>query len=120
MYCFCIVTIITAATRRPADERAARVAQVARSHDLTPRETEVLDLLAQGRSVPYIRDALVISRNTASTHVKHVYAKLGVHSRQELLDIFSARPAVPAASGAAQKGTGTSRDDGDVPARGRR
>lgn len=109
-----------AATRRPADERAARVAQVARSHDLTPRETEVLDLLAQGRSVPYIRDALVISRNTASTHVKHVYAKLGVHSRQELIDIFSARPAVSAASGAAQKGAGTSRDDGDVPARGRR
>ena len=44
-------------------------------------------LLARGRSVPYIRDELVISKETAATHAKHVYAKLGVHSRQELIDL---------------------------------
>ena len=51
------------------------------------RETEVFDLLARGRSIPYVRDALVISRETAATHAKHVYAKLDVHSRQELIDL---------------------------------
>ena len=57
------------------------------SAGLTPRETEVLALLAQGRSIPYIRDELIISRETAATHAKHIYAKLGVHSRQELIDL---------------------------------
>lgn len=70
-----------------ADELSRRVAYVANAHDLTPREVEVFDLLARGRSIPYIRDALVISRETASTHAKHVYSKLGVHSRQELIDL---------------------------------
>lgn len=64
-----------------------RVAQIARSIGLTPRETEVFVLLMHGRSVPYIRDELVISRDTVATHVKHIYAKAGVHSRQELLDL---------------------------------
>ena len=64
-----------------------RAAELARDRGLTARELEVLTLLAQGRSNPYIRDALGISLDTAGTHVKHVYAKLGVHSRQELIDL---------------------------------
>lgn len=59
------------------------------AHALTPRETEVLGLLARGRSVPYIRDALCISRQTAATHAKRIYAKLGVHSKQELIDLVA-------------------------------
>lgn len=61
--------------------------EIARNAGLTPRETEVFALLAQGRSIPYIRDELIISRETAATHAKHIYAKLGVHSRQELIDL---------------------------------
>lgn len=60
---------------------------LAQEHRLTPREVEVFSLLARGRSIPYIRDELVISRETAATHAKHIYAKLGVHSRQELIDL---------------------------------
>lgn len=67
--------------------REARIASLAAAHHLTPRETEVFALLAQGRSVPYIRDALVISKETAATHAKRIYAKLGVHSRQDLIDL---------------------------------
>ena len=66
---------------------AKRIRELARSASLTPRETEVFTLLAQGRSIPYIRDELIISRETAATHAKHIYAKLGVHSRQELIDL---------------------------------
>ncbi len=68
-------------------EPAERIEELAQSGGLTPRETEVLALLAQGRSIPYIRDELIISRETAATHAKHIYAKLGVHSRQELIDL---------------------------------
>lgn len=70
------------------DERSgARIDEIAREGGLTPREAEVFALLAQGRSIPYIRDELIISRETAATHAKHIYAKLGVHSRQELIDL---------------------------------
>lgn len=70
-------------------ERTANspVDALAAAHGLTPREAEVFALLAQGRSIPYIRDELIISRETAATHAKHIYAKLGVHSRQELIDL---------------------------------
>ena len=53
---------------------------------LTARETEVLALLARGRTIGYVADELVIAQNTAKGYVKNVYAKLGVHSRQELID----------------------------------
>lgn len=69
------------------DELTLRIRALAQQGSLTPRETEVFDLLARGRSVPYVRDALVISKETAATHAKHVYAKLDVHSRQELIDL---------------------------------
>ena len=62
------------------------IRSLSKRHSLTPRETEVLGLLARGRSVPFIWDALFISRDTAATHSKHIYTKLDVHTRQELID----------------------------------
>jgi ATP/maltotriose-dependent transcriptional regulator MalT len=50
---------------------------------LTPREREVLQLIAEGRSNPDIADALFISPRTAETHVTHILAKLGVTTRTE-------------------------------------
>ncbi len=47
-------------------------------------------LLARGRSAAYIGDELGISANTVRGHVKSVYAKLGVHSKQELIDLYTA------------------------------
>lgn len=54
---------------------------------LTPREREILGYLARGRSLPYIRDELILSKNTVSTHAKNLYKKLGIHSRQDLFDL---------------------------------
>lgn len=78
-----------AATTDRAQSTDERIAAIAREHGLTRRESEVFALLARGRSIPYVRDALVISRETAATHAKHIYAKLGVHSRQELIDLVA-------------------------------
>lgn len=63
------------------------IALIAAESSLTPRETEIMQLLAEGRSVPIICERLVISEGTARTHVKHIYQKLGVHNRQELLNL---------------------------------
>lgn len=69
---------------------SARCDAVAAAFGLTPRETEVFALLAQGRTVGVIREKLVISLNTARFHTKNIYAKLGVHSQQELIDVVEA------------------------------
>lgn len=58
----------------------------ARRH-LTERESEVFGMLAQGKSVTQIREELFISKNTANTHVKNIYRKLNIHSRQELINM---------------------------------
>jgi DNA-binding CsgD family transcriptional regulator/tetratricopeptide (TPR) repeat protein len=50
---------------------------------LTPRELEVLRLVADGRSNRQIAEALFISAKTASVHVSNILAKLGVASRIE-------------------------------------
>lgn len=65
---------------------SASVDVLADRFGLTPREREVAKLLAKGRSLPFIQNELHISRNTAQTHVRHIYRKLNVHTRQEFLD----------------------------------
>ena len=50
---------------------------------LTPREVEVLVLLARGRSNREIAEQLVVSRKTVGSHIEHIYTKLGVSSRTE-------------------------------------
>ncbi|MBS5450280.1 MAG: response regulator transcription factor [Coriobacteriia bacterium] len=65
-----------------------RCEYVADTFLLSRRETDVLFLLAKGRNVSFICEQLYISEGTAKTHVNHVYKKLGVHSRQELIKLI--------------------------------
>ncbi len=74
------------ANRRGTDVLALRCDALSKEYKLTPREREILELLVRGRSKAHIADAFLISENTVRGHVKHIYAKLGVHSKQELLD----------------------------------
>jgi DNA-binding NarL/FixJ family response regulator len=53
------------------------------SQGLSPREVEVLQLLARGRSTNEIAEALFVSVNTVRNHVNNVMRKLDVHSRLE-------------------------------------
>jgi DNA-binding CsgD family transcriptional regulator len=52
---------------------------------LSPRETEIISLLAQGYSAKYITNELYVSYETIRTHIKRIYSKTGVHSSDELL-----------------------------------
>lgn len=73
----------------------ARCARAAARFGLTPREAEIVALLAQGRNGVRIQEALVITRNTYKTHVRHIYEKMGVHDQQEVMDLvqgFGDRP----------------------------
>lgn len=75
------------------NEKAHYEEKLSNEFGLTRRETEVCLLLIQGRSLPYIREKLHIAEGTANTHVRHIYEKLNVHTRQELLDKIQALPA---------------------------
>jgi DNA-binding CsgD family transcriptional regulator len=48
---------------------------------LTPREIEVLKLAAEGTGIRELSEELALSSSTIRTHLKHIYAKLGVHNR---------------------------------------
>jgi DNA-binding CsgD family transcriptional regulator len=66
-------------------ERDESCTAIAERYGLTPREADTLRILADGYSLPYIQEKLFISRGTATTHALHIYQKLGIHRRDELL-----------------------------------
>lgn len=76
--------IAPAVTRAVIEElvrRPVRAELTARLDELTPREREVLGLLAEGLSNAEIAATLVVGEGTVKTHVAHVLAKLGVRDR---------------------------------------
>lgn len=76
---------------RPAPSSApnpeAAIRLLAQSWGLTDREREVFALLAVGRTQPWVAENLGISESTVNSHVRHIYGKAGVNSRQDLLDL---------------------------------
>jgi DNA-binding CsgD family transcriptional regulator len=65
---------------------------------LTPREADVLVLLARGRTNRQIGAELYISEKTASVHVSNILAKLGANGRAEAVAIAAQRGLLPTAS----------------------
>ena len=98
---FCLIALLANATMRRSVSVAAaagraeagaghssaeqRCEAFAAAHGLTAREREVLVLLCKGKSQPEIASALGVSANTVASHVKQVYRKGDVHTRQDLI-----------------------------------
>lgn len=66
----------------------ALASSLAAGAGLTLRECDVLVLLLEGRSYTNIATRLFISKSTVKTHANHIYSKLGVGSRDELIDLL--------------------------------
>jgi DNA-binding CsgD family transcriptional regulator len=58
-------------------------------NQLTPQEERVATLAATGATSRQIADQLYLSTSTIETHLEHIYAKLGIHSRRELMAMRS-------------------------------
>ena len=80
--------LLLAVARRtvPSTAADAAVPTPACTPPVAPGTWEVLEQYATGRSAIYIAEVLGLSEQTVKTHVRHAYAKMDVHSRQELLD----------------------------------
>jgi DNA-binding CsgD family transcriptional regulator len=61
-----------------------RCSELAREFRLSQREEEVLLLLVQHKTIANIERDLFIANGTAKAHVRHIYSKLGIHTREEL------------------------------------
>ena len=73
------------------DACAMACRELVNSHRLSPREEEVALLLARGHTRASIAKKLFVSENTVRAHVKNIYAKLGIHSKQQLIDLIEGR-----------------------------
>lgn len=72
------------------DEIPNACAELASQYALTPREHEVLGLLARGRTAAYVGHSLGISQGTAKTHIRSIYHKMDIHTQQDLMDLIEA------------------------------
>lgn len=64
-----------------------KCSELAKRYDLTTREEEILLLLSLNKKPAVIEEELYVAKSTVKTHIKHIYQKLGIHSRQELFDL---------------------------------
>lgn len=79
-----------------------RCEALSRAHGLTTRESEILALLARGRSAPFIADELTLALGTVKNHISNIYRKVDVADRQGLLNAIERTDcAAPAESEAA-------------------
>jgi DNA-binding CsgD family transcriptional regulator len=75
-----------------AGDLDAMVDSVAAEFQLSEREREIVALVGRGYSATAVADKLVISPHTVNTHVQHIYTKLGIHKRSELIAYLHREP----------------------------
>ncbi len=78
-------------TPRTASELDTICDEVTSEFKLSAREGEILHLLAYGHTADSIAKKLVISPYTVNTHIRHIYEKMQIHKRTELLNYINMR-----------------------------
>ena len=72
----------------PAPSRPDALDLLRERFGLSAKEAQTVAEYSSGRSARYLADQAMISEHTVKTYLRRAYAKLGVHSRQELLDLM--------------------------------
>ncbi|MBO4351938.1 MAG: helix-turn-helix transcriptional regulator [Eggerthellaceae bacterium] len=71
-----------------SDDFEERCALMVERFRLSKREAEILPYAVRGRTSERIAREMVVTKSTVDTHLRRIYAKCDVHSRQELIDLF--------------------------------
>ena len=79
-------------------QRATDLASLVATAALSAREADVLDLICRGYSARHAGEKLGISESTVVSHITHIYRKLGVSSKQELIALIDQKSAAQIAS----------------------
>ena len=77
-----VAAIFIAPTTQPPDPPIDAVSLL---YDLTPAETQIFSIVAKGRTVDEAARAMAIAKNTARTHLQHVFDKTGCNRQAELV-----------------------------------
>lgn len=98
---------VVASSQKTASHEALQ--RIAQAHRLTPREVDVAALVLQGYSLKMVAQILYIAEGTVQTHMKNLYRKLGLHSKQELIALVNEGERAQADVGARTASKHTSR-----------
>ena len=82
-----IVALTTIAPTKSEIEQIC--SEAAKEFSLSTREEDVLLLIARGYTAKAIADKLVLSPYTVNTHIRHIYDKMQIHKRSELLNYLN-------------------------------
>ena len=79
---------------RPSEPRETetfeeRLAKISHRGGLSARETEIMSYVGRGHTSVYVAKTLLISDSTVYSHVRNIYKKLGITSREELIQLFN-------------------------------
>lgn len=66
-----------------------RINELAKTYGLSPREKEIFEHLLQGKSYAQISEELFIAEGTLKAHSNHIFKKLDIHSRKELIAVLN-------------------------------
>ncbi len=66
-----------------------RLGRLAAETGLSPRETQIIGYIGRGHSSVYVAKTLLISESTVYSHVRNIYRKLGISSREELIQLLN-------------------------------
>lgn len=81
--------------RSPADRPFAANVEKIQSLGITPRELEILKLIADGMSTREIASALFVSENTVKTHASRLFGKLDVNRRTKAVQVAKTMGLIP-------------------------
>ena len=76
---------------RESEPASCDMAEICSEFRLTPRESEILQYLALGKSAKHIAEHCFVSPETVRSHTKRIYVKMGLHSRDGLMSLLDER-----------------------------
>lgn len=83
-----IDNLVAVLTKDPDAEEFSSVGNFAEAYGLTPAEERLIGLLAEGNGLFDAARLLGVTRNTARTHIRHVYGKVGVHRQADIIRLL--------------------------------